>query len=806
MLFIIGFCRANTAVDVLSKVILTNTLLHEENMSKYIEKIEKYVLPAIPLRGLVVFPGMPVSFEIKREKSILAMQAVPDGGEVFLVTQMDSSVDDPGTGDLYRMGVIAEIKQSMKLPDDSYRVLVEATCRAEIRSCLFSEPYMRCEVFTKDTFMSDGGGVKGEALMRSLLSRLEKHFELMPKVADELIVAAQSITDPGVLADFSAFNFLFRFPDKQEILSEIDPLRRLEKTAMFLENEDEVLQAEYDIHSKVRTRIDGLQKERYLREQLSVIKAELGEGEEYDEEIVEYREKIEKIKNAEVSEKLGKECSKLAKTPYSSTDSTVLRNYLDACIEFPWDVTTKEKYNVETARKILDEDHDGLEKIKERILEYIAVKQISPSLKGQILCFVGPPGVGKTSVASSIARAVGRKFVRVSLGGVRDEADIRGHRKTYVAAMPGRIADGIRQAGAMNPVILLDEIDKLTRDAHGDPSAALLEVLDPDQNKEFRDHFIEIPIDLSNCMFIATANTLETVPRPLIDRMEIISLSSYTSTEKLSILKNHLLPKELKRHGLSKRNINLTDDAAKEIIEKYTKEAGVRGLSKEIASLCRKTALRIVETGKKSYKITPQNLKDFLGSPKIKEPEHEEKNLVGVVNGLAWTELGGDMLQVEALSMEGTGKLELTGKLGDVMQESAKAAVSYIRKNCASLGIAPDFHKKLDIHIHVPEGAVPKDGPSAGVTITTALVSELSGRKVRSDVAMTGEITLTGRVLPIGGLKEKTMAAYKAGIKTLIIPKDNETDLEECDPLVRNEINFVFATVISDVLNVALAE
>lgn len=773
-------------------------------MSKYIEKIEKSVLPTIAMRGLVVFPGMPVSFEIKRKKSVLAMQAVEEGNEIFLVTQRDTAVDNPTLDDLYGMGVIAVIKQSMKLPDDSYRILVEASSRAEIVSCVFAEPYLKCEVFVKDTFLSDNGGFRGEALMRNLHSRLEKHFELMPKVSDELVVAAQSISDPGALADFAAFNFLFRYTDKQEVLSETDPLKRLEKTAVLLENEDEVLKAEYDIHSKVRSRIESLQKERYLREQLSVIKAELGEGEEYDEEIVEYREKISKLKNDTVREKLEKECSKLSKSPYSSTDSTVLRNYLDTCLEFPWDTLTKEKYNVEIARKVLDEDHDGLEKIKERILEYIAVKQISPELKGQILCFVGPPGVGKTSVASSIARAIGRKFVRVSLGGIRDEADMRGHRKTYVAAMPGRIADAIRQAGAMNPVILLDEIDKLTRDAHGDPSAALLEVLDPDQNKEFRDHFIEIPIDLSNCMFIATANTLETVPRPLIDRMEIISLSSYTRNEKLSILKNHLLPKELKKHGLTKRNLKLTDEACVEIIEQYTKEAGVRGLSKEIASLCRKIALKIVESGKKSYTIDADGLKELLGAPKIKEPMPEAMDLVGVVNGLAWTELGGDMLQVEALSMEGSGKLELTGKLGEVMQESAKAAVSYIRKNNQALGINADFHKTRDIHIHVPEGAVPKDGPSAGVTITTALVSELSGRKVRCDVAMTGEITLTGRVLPIGGLKEKTMAAYKAGIKTIVIPKDNEPDLEECDSIVRSSTNFVLASTIDDVLKAAL--
>ncbi len=775
-------------------------------MSRFIEKIDEAVLPVIPLRGLVVFPGLPVSFEIKRSKSVLAMREAQELGRVFLCTQNDPGIDSPIEENMYTVGVVAEIKQAMKLPDESYRLIVEASGRAIVKSFVCYEPHMKCRVYIKDTFVSESGGVRGEALIRETLSKIEKHIEILPKVSDEIIVTAQSIRDPGMLADFVASNFLYRFPDKQEVLEEFDPIKRLEKAIVLLENEDEVLKAEYDIHAKVRSRIDGLQKERYLREQLSVIRNELGEGEEYDEEIVEYREKIAKITNEVVREKLDKECTKLSKTPYSSADSTIMRNYLDTCLEFPWDIMTKERYDVAAARKILDEDHDGLDKIKERILEYIAVKQISPDLKSQILCFVGPPGVGKTSVASSIARATGRKFVRVSLGGIRDEADIRGHRKTYVASMPGRIAEAIKQAGAMNPVILLDEIDKLTRDSHGDPSAALLEVLDPDQNKEFRDHFIELPINLSECMFIATANTLETVPRPLIDRMEIISLSSYTPTEKLSIMKNHLLPKELKRHGLTKRNLNISEEAAVMLIDKYTKEAGVRNLSKEIASLCRKVALKIVESGKKSYKITPKNLADYLGPEKVKEPETQKENLKGVVNGLAWTELGGDILQVEAVSMEGTGKLELTGKLGDVMKESAKAAVSYIRKHSCELGIKDDFHKALDIHIHVPEGAVPKDGPSAGVTMTTALVSELSGKSVRGDVAMTGEITLTGRVLPIGGLKEKTMAAYKAGMKTVIIPMDNKPDLEEIDPIVKQNIKFVLAEKIDDVLNTALVK
>ncbi len=772
-------------------------------MNKFIEKIEETTLPLIPMRGLVVFPEFPVSFEIKRKKSVLAMLEA-NGGEVFLCAQKEITVENPGENDLYTHGVIAEIKQSMRLPDDGYRIIVEASKRAEIKHFDNTEPFFRCTVFARDTFLSDGGGVKGEALIREANAIVEKHIELLPKVSDELIVTVQSIRSPGALADFIASNFLYKYEDKQEILEEYDPLKRLEKVCVMLQSEDEILRTEYDIHGKVKARIEGLQRERYLREQLSVIKNELGEGEDYDEEIVEYREKIAKLKNDTVKEKLNKECTKLSKTPYSSADSTILRNYLDACLELPWDTYTKEKYNVEAARKILDEDHDGLDKIKKRILEYIAVKQISPNIKGQILCFVGPPGVGKTSVASSIARATGRKFVRVSLGGVRDEADIRGHRKTYVAAMPGRIADAVKQAGAMNPVILLDEIDKLTRDSHGDPSAALLEVLDPDQNKEFRDHFIEIPIDLSSCMFIATANTLETVPRPLIDRMEIISLSSYTPTEKLSIMRNHLVPKELKRHGLTRRNLTITDDAAEMLIDRYTKEAGVRNLSKEIASICRKVALRIVETGKKSYTVTKENLPELLGPEKVKDSENTHQNLVGVVNGLAWTELGGDILQVEAVTMDGTGKTELTGKLGDVMQESAKAAISYIRKHCEEYGIPSDFYKKRDIHIHVPEGAVPKDGPSAGVTMVTALISELSEKAVRGDVAMTGEITLTGRVLPIGGLKEKTMAAYKAGMKTVIIPKDNESDLEENDIAVKENIKFVLAENIGDVLDNAL--
>lgn len=771
-------------------------------MSKYIEKVENGIFPVIPLRGLVIFPGIPTSFEINNKRSIKALQAAASYNNTVFISALEQ-VDGSEETTLCVTGVTARIKQSLKLPDGNYRVLIEGKSRAEYTEIIDGE-FLRAKVLIKNVIVTDNGGIKGEALRRDVLSTFEKHLKLLPKMSPEITVSVQAITDPGMLADFIASNVLFDYRDKQKILEETDPFIRLEKLIQILENESSVLEFKNELHQKVRERLEENQREYYLKEQLKVIRDELGDT-AHDEEEDEY---VTRIKNSafsdEIKEKLLKDFDRMVKMPFGSSENSVLRNYLDTVLELPAGIKTKDVYSVEKARKILEEDHDGLKKVKERILEYIAVKQLAPELKGQILCLIGPPGVGKSSVAVSIARALGRKFVRVSLGGVRDEADIRGHRKTYVGAMPGRIISAISQAKSENPVVLLDEIDKLTSNSQGDPAAALLEVLDIEQNKSFRDHYIEIPIDISDCIFIATANEADTIPHALFDRMEIINLPSYTSNEKVSIFKNHLLPKQLKRHGLTKRNVKVTEDAIRELIEYYTKEAGVRTLERQTASLCRKVAMLLAEGVCKSVTLTPEKINELLGPRKVKPDAMLDEPTVGVVNGLAWTSVGGEMLQVEAQSFDGTGKVELTGKLGEVMQESAKAAVSYIRKHAESLGIDKDFYKNRDIHIHVPEGAVPKDGPSAGVTMISALVSELSGVSARQDVAMTGEISLTGRVLPIGGLPEKTMAAYRNGIRTVVIPKDNVQDLEEVDELIKSAVTFVPVSHVSQVLEVIL--
>lgn len=684
--------------------------------------------------------------------------------------------------------------------------MIEGKSRAEYTEIIEGDDFLRARVLIKNVLVTENGGVKGEALRREAIAAFENHIKLLPKMSPEIVASVGAITDPGVLADFIASNVLFDYRDKQRVLEEIDPFRRLETLVELLGSESKVLEFKNELHAKVRERLEDNQREYFLKEQMKVIREELGDvAEEQDEN--GYVERIkESAFSDETKEKLLKDCDRMNKMPFGSSENSVLRSYLDTVLELPTGIKTKDVFSVEKARKILDEDHDGLKKVKDRILEYIAVKQLAPDLKGQILCLIGPPGVGKSSVAVSVARALGRKFVRVSLGGVRDEADIRGHRKTYIGAMPGRIIAAITQAKSENPVILLDEIDKLTANAQGDPAAALLEVLDIEQNKAFRDHYIEIPVDLSDCIFIATANQADTIPHALYDRMEIIHLPSYTSNEKVSIFNNHLLPKQLKRHGLTRRNVKISEDAVRELIEYYTKEAGVRTLERQTAALCRKIAMQIAEGGKKSVNVTPDTIHALLGPRKVKPDALLPTDTVGVVNGLAWTELGGEMLQVEAQSFEGTGKVELTGNLGDVMQESAKAAISYIRKHAETLGIDKEFYKNRDIHIHVPEGAVPKDGPSAGVTMITALVSELSNTPVRHDIAMTGEITLTGRVLPIGGLPEKSMAAFRNGIRTILIPKDNLSDLDEVDELIKSSVTFVPVDCVSQVLENALVK
>ncbi len=772
-------------------------------MSKYIEKVENGVYPVIPLRGLVIFPGIPTSFEINNKKSIKALLAAPSYNNTVFLSVLEE-VEGTDSVRLATTGVTARIKQSIKLPDGNYRVLIDGRSRAEYTEIIDGDDYLRARVLVKNVIVTEDGGIKGEALRREAVSAFEAHIKLLPKISPEIVVSVQAITDPGMLADFMASNVLFDHRDKQRVLETLDPFGRLELLIQLLQNESKILEFKNDLHTKVRERLEDNQREYFLKEQLKVIREELGEA-TLDADEDGFSERIEASSFPdEVKEKLLKDLDRMNKMPFGSSENSVLRSYLDTVLELPTGTRTKDVYSVEKARKILEEDHDGLKKVKERILEYIAVKQLAPDLKGQILCLIGPPGVGKSSVAVSIARALGRKFVRVSLGGVRDEADIRGHRKTYVGAMPGRVISALIQAKSENPVILLDEIDKLTANAQGDPAAALLEVLDIEQNKAFRDHYIEIPVDLSDCIFIATANQADTIPHALYDRMEIIHLPSYTSNEKVSIFEHHLLPKQLKRHGLTRHNIKMNENAVRELIEYYTKEAGVRTLERQTASLCRKVAMQIAEGGKRSVNVTPEVIGKLLGPRKIKPDALLDADTIGVVNGLAWTELGGEMLQVEAQSFEGVGKIELTGSLGEVMQESAKAAVSYIRKHAEAFGIDKEFYKNRDIHIHVPEGAVPKDGPSAGVTMITALVSELSGVPVRHDIAMTGEITLTGRVLPIGGLPEKSMAAYRNGIRTILIPKDNLSDLDEVDELIRSSVTFVPVSHVSQVLENAL--
>lgn len=770
-------------------------------MSSYIEKAEKLTLPVIVLRGAVSFPLVTLNFELTDDENHAALDAANAGnGTALLVAIKDAQADiDPQK--LCDVGTAARIKQSIKGAEGDVRVIAEGFSRANILSVVKTGDFYTAEVICKTVSLIDNGGLRGEAYMREARSALEHVMTFFPTLSDDIVATAKSIDNPGLLADFIASNVLVRTEDKQKVLECFEPINRIELLIMLLGRESELLECELDIHKRVRARIGEGQRERYLREQLQVIQDELGDGDEESE----YYHKILSLKlPSEVEEKLLKENERLAKCPFGSAEGGVLRNYLDVCLELPWTAKTNDRADISSARRVLEADHDGLEKIKERILEYLAVKQLNPELKNQIICLVGPPGTGKTSIAQSIARAMNRKYVRVSLGGVHDEADIRGHRKTYVGAMPGRIITAMTQVKVKNPLMLLDEIDKVGADSRGDPASALLEALDPEQNSFFRDHFVEIPFDLSECLFICTANSLSTVPRPLIDRMEIIELTSYTRREKLSIAKNHLIPKQAKRHGLNGRSLRITDEAVYEIIDYYTRESGVRNLEREIAAICRKAAMRLVENKVKRVTVDQKAVGQLLGVRKIVPDRLAETNEVGVVNGLAYTEVGGDLLKIEVAVLDGSGKLELTGSLGDVMKESAQAAVSYIRSIASELNIQSDFYKTKDIHIHVPEGAVPKDGPSAGVTIVTALASALTGRAVHRDIAMTGEITLRGNVLAIGGLREKTMAAYAAGIKRVIIPADNVGNLEDIDPEARENLEFITVKHVSEVLSTAL--
>ena len=737
-------------------------------------------MPVLALRGLTIFPNMLLHFDVGRGTSIKALdEAMAEGLPIFLVAQRDLTVEEPGEKDLYTIGTVSTVKQILRLPGENVRVMVEGSSRGKLVSLSKTTPFLQGEVEVLSVPEHTRNTPRTEALIRSTYELFERYAELSPRMTGDVLISVLSSEDPGYIADYIAQNIAMRASDKQAILEELHPVRRLSKLAHALGREVSILELEQEVQSKVREQLADNQRDYVLREQLKVLRQELGEGENGDSEQDEYRARIEKAGlPEEAAKKAEKELARLSKQPFGSAEATVIRNYLDVLLDLPWNKRTKERTDVAAARKILDADHYGLQKVKERILEFLAVRQLAPELKGQVICLVGPPGVGKTSIAMSVARATGRKLTRISLGGVHDEAEIRGHRKTYVGAMPGRIIDGIRRAGSHNPLLLLDEIDKLASDIHGDPASALLEVLDGEQNSTFRDNFLEVPFDLSEVFFITTANTTDTIPRPLLDRMEVIELTSYTDEEKLQITKEHLLAKERKRHGLKKSQLKLTDDAIRALITGYTRESGVRVLERRVAALCRKAAMKIISEDVKQVSLTASDLEEFLG-PRRYHPDHRETGkLVGVVNGLAWTQVGGEMLQVEVNVVPGSGKVELTGNLGDVMKESARAALSYIRSRTQRLGIEEDFYKTEDIHVHFPEGAVPKDGPSAGITITTAMVSALTGAPVRQDIAMTGEVTLRGRVLAIGGLREKTMAALRNGMKTVLIPADNVGDLE----------------------------
>ncbi|MDD7771472.1 MAG: endopeptidase La [Firmicutes bacterium] len=762
-------------------------------------------LPVIALRGLTVFPGAVLHFDVGREKSVRALdRAMNTNQRVFLVTQNDITTDDPDFDALCPVGTVAKVKQVLRLPGESIRVLIQGETRGRVNTVIKLNPYLcaRIEHIPEQTH----GPVtaRTEAEIRMAYQQFETFMELSQKMLGDDMLKLLSSHDPGVIADIMAQDATFDYRKKTQVLCQLDPNRRLHLCNVLLHKELEVLRMEAELQEKVQNSVNKGQREYYLREQLKVIHSELGDDDE--EEFDAYESRIKALKLPQESEsKLLKELERLRKQPFGSSEAAVIRTYLDTVLELPWNTRTKERIDLTAARKILDEDHFGLEKVKERILEMLAVRKLAPDMKGQILCLVGPPGVGKTSVSMSIARCLNRKLARISLGGVHDEAEIRGHRKTYVGAMPGRILAAVAQAKSSNPLLLLDEIDKLGSDYRGDPSAALLEVLDSEQNATFRDNYLEIPFDLSQCMFITTANTTDTIPRALLDRMEVIELSSYTDEEKLMIAKQHLLPKELARHGLKKSQVRVGDAAIREVIACYTRESGVRNLERELAGMCRKAAMLLTaEEAPKRVTVTTANLEQFLGVRKILPDKLPEKDPVGLVNGLAWTAAGGEMLEVECNVMEGSGKLELTGNLGDVMKESVHAAVSYIRTRTREFGIADDFYKTKDIHVHFPEGAIPKDGPSAGVTVCTAIVSALTGAPVRRDIAMTGEISIRGRVLPIGGLKEKTMAALRRGIKTVISPQDNEKDLEEIDQTVRRALQFITVEHADAVIDAAV--
>lgn len=763
-------------------------------------------IPALALRGLTVFPRMTASFDVEREISVRALErAMETGQEIFLVTQRELGVELPEEKDLYEVGTVARVIQILRASNSMMRVVMEGGSRARLRRLWQREPFLQAQVELIGEEKSPRHGTRTEAMLRQTYALFGEYSELLPKQPESIFTTVMDATDPGFLADFIAQNSNLRYQDKQSVLEELRPLMRLRRVNEILKREISVIAMEQDIESKVRERVGQIQKDMILREQVKVLQNELGEGDS-DAEFDEYRTRICACRLPEETEKkLLKDVDRLSRQPFGSAEASVLRNYLDTVLDMPWGVETKERVSVETARRRLDRDHYGLEKVKERILEFIAVRRLNPDARGQIICLVGPPGVGKTSIARSIAEATGRKYVRVSLGGVGDEADIMGHRRTYVGSMPGRIMAAVKQAGTNNPLILLDEIDKLGQSFKGDPSASLLEVLDPEQNSAFQDHYIDLPFDLSHVLFVTTANDVSAIPGPLYDRMDVITLGSYTAEEKFHIASKYLVPKQLKKHGIKAAQLRFTPKALHAIIEDYTREAGVRTLERTIGTICRKVARRIVtEEDFRSYSVKPADLEDLLGPAKFAKDKEERRDEIGLVNGLAWTSVGGELLPIEVAVMNGTGKIQLTGSLGDVMKESATTAITCIRTRAETLGISPDFYAKKDIHIHAPEGAVPKDGPSAGIAMATAVTSALCEEPIAHDIAMTGEITLQGRVLPIGGLREKSMAAYKNGMKTVIIPHGNIADLAEVDQVVKDNVRFVPVRRIDEVLPIAM--
>lgn len=779
-----------------------------QERGKIVNMEERTVMPCIPLRGLLIFPNTVLHFDVGREKSIKALEAAMNNDKIlFVSSQKDENILIPTQEDYYKVGTAIKIKQMLKIQGDTVRVLVEGLYRACIREVVSEEPYITVDVDEIKSINYPAEETETQAMIRVMLDNFEEYKSLKPNFKADLYDLSVIMDNADMLTDTIAIQLNIDVAQKQKILETADVKERMILLSSLIFEENQILNLERKLSIQVEENVKQNQKEYYLREQMKAIQSELGFGEDAVAEADEWMQKLKELKlDSKIEEKISKEIDKFTKMSPASAESGVVRNYVETVLSLPWNKSSRISSDINKAEKILNEDHYGLSKVKDRILEYLAVIHLSKAIKGPIICLVGPPGVGKTSIAKSIARATGREFVRMALGGVRDEAEIRGHRRTYIGAIPGRVINAIKDAGTNNPVFLFDEVDKIGSDFKGDPASALLEVLDPEQNKEFTDHFLEVPFDLSKVMFITTANTTETIPRPLLDRMEVIELSGYTEEEKVKIAQKYLVPKQMKAHGLKKKNFAISEKALRDLINYYTRESGVRNLEREIGSLCRKVARKIVAKKAQSYRITPASLENYLGKHRFRYDTVENESEVGVTTGMAWTQVGGDTLFIEASLVPGSGKIELTGQLGDVMQESARTAITYIRSIASECGIEEDFYKKYDLHVHVPEGAVPKDGPSAGVTMFTSVISALTGIPVKKDVAMTGEITLRGKVLPVGGIKEKVLAAHRAGIRTILLPADNKADIDDIPQAVRKQLKFILLEKAKDTLKYAMAE